>query len=79
MSFPAETSIDSAGLEDGGFLGRELVVLEHPVEWMRYCEVCQSEQRFVADMECASGLIGHCANCGEGKRVPFTRTVGEIL
>ena len=77
-SLPTEPSSDSAGLEGGGFLGRELAVLERPVEWMRYCEVCESERRFVADMECATGLIGHCANCGEERIAPFTRTTSEV-
>lgn len=78
MSFPTETSCEySAGLKDGTFLGREVAVLERPVEWMRYCEACDGEKKFVAEMECATGLIGHCANCGDERLVPFTRSTGE--
>jgi hypothetical protein len=44
---------------------------------MRYCALCESEQRFFADQECALGLVGHCVNCGEERFVPFTRTVTE--
>lgn len=67
----------SLGLGDGTLLGREVAVLERPVEWMRYCEVCDGEKRFVAEMECQSGLIGYCANCGEEGFAPFTRAIGE--
>lgn len=76
MSFPTETSCEySAGLKDGTF--REVAVLERPVEWMRYCEPCDGEKRFVAEIECVSGLIGYCANCGEEGFAPFTRAIGE--
>lgn len=80
MSFPTETDF-SVGLEDGSvfYLGRVpgVAVLEVPVEWMRFCEVCNCEQRFVADMECPIGLVGRCSNCWDVRIAPYTRTVGE--
>ena len=48
--------------------------LDAPVEWMRYCERCESEQRFVADREAVAGLLGACSKCGEERIAPFTRT-----
>jgi hypothetical protein len=47
-----------------------------PVEWMRYCEVCDSEQCFIANERCAVGLICHCTKCGDKRLVRFTRTGG---
>jgi len=51
--------------------------LSSPVEWMRYCPVCQKESRFVADRICASGLIGNCSGCGDERIAAFTRTNAE--
>lgn len=47
------------------------------VEWMRFCVSCNSEQCFMADRICASGLVGHCSNCGDERIAPFTRTTSE--
>jgi hypothetical protein len=44
-----------------------------PIEWMRYCEFCESEQTFVARWRCQSGLIAACAKCGDKRLVKFTR------
>jgi hypothetical protein len=49
--------------------------LSVPVEWMRICERCGGEQRFVAGWVCKFGLVGCCAVCGEERIAPFTRTV----
>jgi len=72
---------DSAGnTEAGGERRGELLVatLPVPVEWMRYCLTCESEQRFVAGWEFDSyGLVGFCSGCGEERIAPFTRTIGE--
>jgi hypothetical protein len=48
--------------------------LHIPVEWMRYCVVCESEQCFVAHERCANGLICSCSKCGDRRVVSFTRT-----
>lgn len=52
--------------------------LATPVEWMRFCPVCNNEQIFVADRECSSGLVGRCSNCGDERIAPFTRTTSEV-
>lgn len=51
--------------------------LNTPVEFMEHCpsKICKlTEQRFVADRECADGLIGKCAACGDERIAHFTRT-----
>lgn len=48
-----------------------------PIEWMRYCDVCEDEQRFFASLVCVSGLIGCCTSCGDERIAPFTRTNSE--
>jgi hypothetical protein len=45
-----------------------------PVEWMRYCEMCESEQCFVARERCATGLICRCSKCGDERIAPFSRS-----
>lgn len=52
--------------------------LSTPVEFMRFCPVCQSEQRFFADRYCAEGLIGGCVNCLTEGIAVFTRTNSEV-
>lgn len=47
------------------------------VEWMRYCESCDRETRFIADRVYISGLIGACTSCGEERIAPFTRGNSE--
>ena len=44
------------------------------VEWMRYCELCDSEQCFIADQRCETGLIAHCTKCGDRRLAPYSRT-----
>jgi len=44
-----------------------------PVEWMRYCEECDAERRFVARERCSAGLIATCATCGDNRLVRFSR------
>ena len=51
--------------------------LETPVEFNRWCANCLEKTLFVADKECAYGLIGECAKCGEKAVAPFTRTTTE--
>jgi len=47
--------------------------LDTPVEFMRYCYACDSDQLFIADRSCLTGLVGRC-KCGDERIVPFTRT-----
>ena len=81
IEFPHRMSASVGGKpEDGDGLRGGLAVLnfaqlEVPIEWMRFCAVCQSEQRFVAQIEVGNGVFGCCANCGDERVVPFTRTV----
>jgi hypothetical protein len=49
-----------------------------PVEWMRFCFVCDSEQIFVAGWECERGLVGCCLGCGDERIAPFTRMTSEV-
>lgn len=53
------------------------VPLDTPVEFNRWCATCLDKTLFVADKECAYGLIGECAKCGEKSVAPFTRTPSE--
>lgn len=48
--------------------------LNIPVEWMRYCEVCDAEQTFLARSRCSVGLIARCTKCGDERLAPYTRT-----
>lgn len=52
--------------------------LEPPVEWMRFCRICDVERRFIADRVCVSGLIGCCVDCGDERIAPFTRVNSEV-
>lgn len=54
-----------------------VAVLEIPIEWMRWCESCDSEQRFVAGWICDAGLVGCCAVCGAESVARFTRVNSE--
>lgn len=49
-----------------------------PIEETRFCSKCLSEQRFVADRDCAFGLVGTCQGCGEEYLRPFTRTTTAV-
>jgi len=67
----------SVGPEDGTPM-RGLAVLHplnQPVEFMRFCPHCQEETRFIAQIEMLNGLWGCCANCGDERVVPYTRTM----
>ena len=79
MSFPAEVSHSpsSVGWEGGGW-EETVAALRTPVEWMRFCERCESEQIFVAGWQCAERLMGCCLGCGEESVVRFTRTNSEV-
>jgi hypothetical protein len=67
----------SVGSGDGG-LGGDAAVLAVPVEWMRWCDRCQDERRFVAELECDTGLFGECLGCGAKSIAPFTRENSEV-
>jgi hypothetical protein len=54
------------------------VPLDTAVEFNRWCQTCLDRTLFVADKECAYGLIGECAKCGEKSVAPFTRTPSEV-
>lgn len=54
-----------------------ILQLEPVVEWMRYCEECDQETRFMADRVYISGFIGACTSCGEERIAPFTRGNSE--
>jgi hypothetical protein len=55
-----------------------LVPLAVPVEFSRYCVVCDSMQAFIADYETDYGLWGYCRRCGDERIQPWTRiTVKE--
>ncbi|HUD64678.1 MAG TPA: hypothetical protein VMQ17_08875 [Candidatus Sulfotelmatobacter sp.] len=80
MSSPTDppTAFPSVGPEDGCPNVRGLAVLHplnQPVEFMRFCPKCQEETRFIAQIEMLNGLWGCCANCGDERVVPYTRTV----
>lgn len=55
----------------------QIRMLSTPVEWMRWCPVCEAMQSFVADRELAFGLLGCCMGCGNAFWTPFTREVSE--
>ena len=67
---------------EGGGSGSSAVldfqILPTQVEWMRFCEPCNSEQRFVAGWICDAGLIGCCSVCGAESVARFTRTNSEV-
>lgn len=65
----------SVSLEDGG---RGVAVLETPRQDMRFCEVCECEQIFVAGWECQFGLLGCCLGCGAEQLIPFSRVNSEV-
>ncbi|HXM64460.1 MAG TPA: hypothetical protein VN950_26605 [Terriglobales bacterium] len=54
-----------------------IVALATPVEFMRFCEICDAEQIFVAAWQCEAGLLGCCLGCGEERLVRFSRVNGE--
>lgn len=53
--------------------------LEIPVTLApRYCEVCDSEQTFLADRELPEGRVAACSRCGDERFVPFSRTTVAV-
>jgi hypothetical protein len=76
---------NSVSGEGGVSLGKTVVlelypnlhILETSVEWMRFCDVCNAEHRFVANVRCSTGLVGCCSNCEEYGIAPFTRANSE--
>lgn len=68
----------SSGRENGvSTLGEGIAVLDPRIEWMRFCAVCDREQRFVALLACERGLVGFCSSCGHEQIATFTRTNGQ--
>jgi hypothetical protein len=53
----------------------ELTPLSTRVEFMQFCDFCDSEQIFVAGWESERGLVGCCLGCGQEREKRFTRTV----
>jgi hypothetical protein len=76
----------SAGVENGDrtFAERSpqpacgIAVLDHFVEFMQFCFVCQCEQIFRAGWECEAGLLGCCLGCGDERIAPFSRAASEV-
>jgi len=52
-------------------------VLNSQVQFMRFCEKCDSEQIFLAGWACEQGLVGRCLGCGDERIAPFTRANSE--
>ena len=73
---PAESV--AAGIPLDPLTTHRVAKLAVPVEWMRFCWQCDSEQRFVADRVCVSGLLGCCTHCGDERIAPFTRMNSEV-
>lgn len=72
----------SVGFEGGGGLdyvaALEFSTLSPSVEWMRFCTICDSEERFVAGWICDLGLVGCCSGCGDERVLGFTRMNSEV-
>lgn len=51
--------------------------LETPVEFNRFCAMCEREKTFIATLGWEHGLIGECTGCGVPRLAWFTRTVSE--
>ena len=68
--------------EGGGGMGNvaalDFTQLDPSVEWMRYCDVCEREERFVAGWICDLGLVGCCSGCGDERVLPFSRMNSEV-
>jgi hypothetical protein len=62
---------------ESGDVLREIAALDHPIEWMRDCEVCGEPRRFVAEVQLLNGYYGECLGCGTKSVVPFTRVTSE--
>jgi hypothetical protein len=65
-----------ANYESGEVL-RGIAVLDHPVEWMRFCTICAEPRRFVAEAQLLNGYYGECLGCGTKSVAPFTRAISE--
>lgn len=75
MSGSSDASLPTSLVEGAPLF---IVQLDRPVEWMRFCFTCESEQRFVADRDCPYGLVGCCTHCGDQRIAPFTRANSEV-
>lgn len=53
--------------------------LDVPIEWMRFCYVCNGDHLFIADRVCNSGLVGTCSNCKDERIAAFTRVNSEVV
>ena len=77
-------TLTPAGLGDGAAAGETTAhavlpihTLEVPVEWMRFCPHCGSQQRFVAGWFSFAGLIAECVRCGDTVVAEYTRVNSE--
>lgn len=75
MTFATETPIPPASVS---IPDHDAARLELPIEWMRFCYVCNSDKLFVAYGVCSSGLVGCCLGCGDERIAPFTRVNSEV-
>jgi hypothetical protein len=75
---PRSVGLEGGGATVGGTAALEISTLAPWVEWMRFCPVCDSEQRFVAGWICDLGLVGCCSTCGDERILPFTRMNSEV-
>ena len=75
LTIPADFVVEKRMIERPSF---PVANLDPPVEWMRFCRICQREVRFVADRVCLSGLLGECTVCGDERIAPFTRVNSEV-
>jgi len=55
----------------------DVQALAVPVEWMRYCPVCDAERAFYADHRNFYGLVGRCTRCGDARVLRVTREESE--
>jgi hypothetical protein len=73
----ADKPFGPGSVRDAGVVAG-VAVLAVPIEWMRFCSVCETARRFVADRECMSGLVGRCSQCQDERVIPFTRSMPEL-
>ncbi len=69
---------ESVSGEGGGAEPQRFAALATPVEWMRWCDHCESEQHFKAGWFSLEGLVGVCLCCGTPDLAPNTRTTTEV-
>jgi hypothetical protein len=83
LTIPADYLVDKRFLEDStsSVLPRPtypIANIEPPIEWMRYCSICDKETEFIADRVCLSGLVGNCLGCGDERISPYSRMNSDV-